>query len=240
MKPFTLFIMITICAAIAVVRPSASGAEPFSYLPPGELAGESWRGREDYNVYLPGMRFPVEKAPAWANSQMYGNGGLWGPGGHECDEVNYSYPWQDTFCERRDSERYNPLCPDWGHQGQDIRPPTCEDSKHWAVAVEAGTITNIGPISVYQMGDSDIRHRYLHLNMGQLAVRVGDHVVAGDRIGLISDTSSGGTTYHLHFDMYSGAWYISPYMSLVRSYEELLGIDLNPGIDERWWLIMTY
>ena len=238
MQRLILFAISTLLVWTSIILPPAVSAEKFTYLPPGNLAGESWRGREDYNVYLPGMRFPIENAPAYANSQVYGNGGMWGPGGHQCDEVNYSYPWQDTFCERRGSERYNPLCPDWGHQGQDIRPPTCADSKHWAVAVEAGTITHIGDVSVYHMGDSDIRHRYLHLNMGKLAVKVGDQVVAGDRIGLISDTASGGTTYHLHFDMYSGAWYISPYMSLVSSYEELLG--LNPGIDERWWMITNY
>ncbi len=37
---------------------------------------------------------------------------------------NYSYPWQDNFCETRDFQAGQ--CPGgFGHQGQDIRPATC-------------------------------------------------------------------------------------------------------------------
>ncbi len=235
MKRLAIFIVASILAVVVFGATSAVLAETFTYLPPGDLKGESWRGRVDYFVYLPDMRFPVEKTPAYANSQVYGNGGIWGPGGRECDEVNYSYPFQDTFCERRDSIRSNnPLCPDWGHQGQDIRPPTCEGNKHWAVAVEGGTITGIGEISVKLIGDSEIRHRYLHLEPSSIRVWVGKRVEKGERIGKISDWFGGeSTTYHLHFDMYSGGIYIPPYMSLVLSYEALLGEAGQPLLPRR-------
>ena len=96
--------------------------------------------------------------PAYANSQVYGNGGYLGPDGSQCDEVNYSYPWWDNFCETR---RWNmPCCLGGkGHQGQDIRPTTCENGKHWTAAAEKGTITSIGTYTVYLRGESGIRHR---------------------------------------------------------------------------------
>lgn len=194
----------------------------FNYAPPGELVPNSGQGRVDHNVYLAGMRFPLAQSPAYANSQVYGVGGLHGPAGSQCDEKNYSYPWRDNYCETRTWSM--PLCPAGkGHQGQDIRPADCTDSIHWAVAVENGTITHIGSYTVYLQGDSSIRHRYLHLNHDRLAVSVGQQVLKGERIGLVSDNmGSSLTTIHLHFDMYSGGMYIPTYMSLVEAYQDLL------------------
>lgn len=210
----------------AVANPEDFKDEPFRYLPPGDLIPGSGTGRVDYNVYLPGMRFPIENAPAYVNSQVYAAGGSQPPDGAtggQCSPENYGYPWRDNYCEKRGWDM--PLCPSGtGHQGVDIRPSTCEDSKHWAVASEGGTITNIGYVSVSLQGDSSIRHRYLHLNPGNLAVWVGKKVKAGDKIGLVSDNTNGQywTTWHLHFDMYSGGNFIPPYMSLVRAYEKLV------------------
>jgi murein DD-endopeptidase MepM/ murein hydrolase activator NlpD len=201
------------------------GCQPkvsFNFRPPGELEPNSGQGRVDYNVYLEGMRFPLEQSPGYANSQVYGVGGLYGPAGSQCDDSNYSYPWRDNYCETRTWDM--PLCPSGkGHQGQDIRPMDCTDSVHWTVAVEDGTIIHIGSYSVYLQGDSSIRHRYLHLNHEQLAVSEGQQVKKGDRIGLVSDNFGGApTTIHLHFDMYSGGLYIPTYMSLVEAYKDLL------------------
>ena len=200
--------------------------EPFSYHPSGKLFPGSGEGHEDDAVYLPEMHFPLEEAPAYANSQVWGVGGSYGPDGHgHCDGRNYSYPWWDNYCETRDKWRM-PRCPAGkGHQGQDIRPRTCTKGVHWAVAVEAGTITKIGPYSVSLRGASNIQHRYLHLEPSTLAVKVGDQVAPGQRIGRVSDASDDLTTIHLHFDMRLTREYISPYMSLVRSYERLLGAD---------------
>ncbi|MGD8613534.1 MAG: FG-GAP-like repeat-containing protein [Desulfobacterales bacterium] len=222
MKRFSLAIMISMC--VAIITPAAVLAAAFSYLPPGDLAPGSGTGRVDYKVYLPGMRFPVEKAPAYANSQVWGVGGMNGPGGSQCDADNYSYPWRDNYCEKRSWTM--PMCPSGtGHQGQDIRPATCADSVYWTVAAEGGTITSIGSYTVYLQGDSGVRHRYLHLNHSTLTVWKGKRVEKGDKIGKISDNMGNTpTTIHLHYDMHSGGVYIPPYMSLVSSYQTLLGI----------------
>ncbi len=224
MRRLTITIILSLLAAVSLAATPMVLAATFTYLPPGDLAPGSGTGRVDYQVYLPDMRFPIENAPAYANSQVWGVGGMNGPGGSECHADNYSYPWRDNYCETRSWTM--PLCPSGtGHQGQDIRPGTCEDSKHWTVATEGGTITSIGSYSVYLQGDSGVRHRYLHLNHGNLAVWTGKRVEKGDDIGLVSDNFGGGaTTIHLHFDMKSGGNYIPTYMSLVRSYETLLGV----------------
>jgi uncharacterized protein (TIGR03382 family) len=209
----------------------------FTWNPPGELEAGN-EGRRDDRVWVPGMRFPLEASPAFPNSQVYRPGGSHGGGGGQCDARNYDYPWSDNFCEPRRWDM--PLCPGGtGHQGQDIRPATCARDVHWAVAAEDGQITHIGSYSVYlQATSSGVRHRYLHLKPSSVLVSVGQRVRRGDRIGLVSNAffdSEGnpvGTTYHLHYDIHMhvaelgrGA-YIPPYMSLVRSYEELLG---QPG-----------
>src|SRR5467141_4052304 len=83
----------------------------FSYHPPGELLPGSGTGRHDETVYAPGIRFPIEKLPAYANSQVWNPGGKSGPpGGDQCDPNNYSYPWWDNFCETRGWK--TPMCPD--------------------------------------------------------------------------------------------------------------------------------
>ena len=139
--------MITLwIGAFATAMPMGEEAE-FTFEPAGDLVEGSGEGRADETIYRPGMRFPLEAAPAWLNSQVHGRGGFLGPGGRQCDAENYSYPWRDNFCEAR---RFRvPLCPaGTGHQGQDIRPATCDDDRHWAVAAETGTIVRIGSFSV--------------------------------------------------------------------------------------------
>ncbi len=205
----------------AVANPEDFADEPFSYLTPGDLIPGSGTGRVDYNVYLEGMRFPIEKVPAYANSPVWGVGGMNGPSGSQCHEDNYSYPWRDNFCETRGWT--TPMCPTGkGHQGQDIRPSTCEDSKHWAVAAEGGTFTDTSGWAIYMIGDSSMRHTYMHLDPGSLQVWVGKRVEKGDRIGKISDYFGGTSTHiHLHYEIYSGGQHFPPYMSLVRAYEKL-------------------
>ena len=53
----------------------------------------------------------------------------------ESARENYSYPWQDNFCEARDFE-VGQCANGYGHQGQDIRPATCKKNIHWVVAAE--------------------------------------------------------------------------------------------------------
>jgi MYXO-CTERM domain-containing protein len=179
------------------------------------------------------MRYPIENSPSFANSQVWGPGGYQGPGGGQCDDTNYSYPWWDNFCETRSWDV--PLCPSGnGHQGQDIRPATCEDAKHWTVAAEDGVITNIGTYSMYLQADNGTRHRYLHMQRASYTVGEGDRVSKGDRLGKVSNEFGGTpTTIHLHYDLYQnvsgiGNTYVPTYMSLVESYERLLGEPSEP------------
>ncbi len=199
----------------------------FSYKGPGQLQSDT-AGRADATVYLPDLRFPIEMAPAYANSQVYGVGGIDGPAGSECDARNFSYPWWDNYCEPRAYDM--PLCPGGvGHQGQDIRAATCADNTHWVVATEDGTVTAIGAYSVYHMGASGTLHRYLHMEPTSLTVTVGTEVSRGQRLGRVSNAFGGSpTTVHLHYDVNEfvagiGNVYLPTYMSLVRAYEALVG-----------------
>lgn len=221
-----------LCLALTLAGGAAWG-QSFEYNPPGQLVGGSGQGRVDEQVYVPAMRFPIEAAPAFANSQVWGRGGSQGDGGGQCDAQNYSYPWWDNFCESRQWDM--PLCPaGTGHQGQDIRPSTCENRRWWAVAAEPGRITSIGSYSVYLDADSGTRHRYLHMDPASLTVEEGQRVNQGDRLGLVSNAFGGTpTTIHLHYDLAQnvarlGTVYVPPYMSLVRSYERLIGAPAEP------------
>ena len=222
--------LIVVACCLVVSQPVAA---EFTYQPPGELEDEGGTGRVDYEVYVPDMRFPIEEAPAFSNSQVWGHGGMHGPGGGQCDSNNYSYPWWDNYCETRQWEM--PLCPGGqGHQGQDIRPATCSDKTHWAVAAEAGDITHIGSYSVNLVTADGTLHRYLHMDPGTLAVQIGDTVSKGERLGLVSNAFGGTpTTIHLHYDIRRsvsglGQVYVPTYMSLVRSYQELIGQPEEP------------
>lgn len=213
-----------------------SAAAQFTYEPPGELTSGSGRGREDTNIYVPGIRFPIESAPAFANSQVWGNGGGQGEGS-QCDEVNFSYPWRDNYCESRTHSM--PLCPSGtGHQGQDLRGATCEKAKYWVVAVDDGTITQVGSFSVYLTTEDGTRFDYLH--MSDVQVDEGDTVTRGQRLGKISNVFGGTpTTVHLHFNVRQnvadvGMVFVPPYTSLVDAYDRLLNPrpDAGPPVQD--------
>ncbi len=222
-----------VLVSFVLLAATPAAASDFTYNPPGSLAAGSGTGSADETVYGPGIRFPIERAPAFANSQVWGDGGMYGPGGSECDAANYSYPWADNFCETRS---YNtPLCPSGtGHQGQDIRASTCANKTHWAVAAEDGTISYIGTYSVNLVGASGTLYKYLHMDPATLPVKVGDEVGRGQHMGLVSDAfGDSSTTYHLHFEMLQnvegiGLTHVPPYMSLVRAYETLLDEQAAP------------
>lgn len=214
-------------SALAASKARAT-TSAFSFDPPGTLEPSSGKGRADSTIYAPGMRFPIESGPAYANSQVYNPGGSESPGGvDQCDGTNYTYPWRDNYCEARSWSM--PLCPSGtGHQGQDLRPATCKKDVHWVVAVTAGTITNVGSYSVYLTAADGTRYDYLH--MGSLQVKPGDVVKKGQRIGRVSNVfGSTATTIHLHFNVRKnvrgvGEVFVPPYASLVRAYQEMLGL----------------
>lgn len=221
--------MATLALAMGLAAPAH--ANEFSYDPPGVLVPGSGQGRADETIYAPGMRFPMESGPAYPNSQVWGHGGSQGPSGGQCHANNYDYPWRDNYCETRSWNM--PLCPSGtGHQGQDIRPTTCENNVHWEVAAEAGTVTNIGSYSVYVTASDGTRFDYLH--GASVSVSVGQAVDKGQRIAKTSNAFGGTpTTIHLHFNIRqdvggAGIVYVPPYMSLVKSYEELMGFGAEP------------
>jgi len=227
--------------------PPAPPARPvidtaFAYYPPGivaSIAGE--KGRIDRFIYLPqGIIFPI-KVPddkhAYLNSQIYGVGGYKGPPGSQCDKRNYDAMQQrDNYCESRSWTM--PLCPSGaGHQGQDIRPPTCIEDARWdAVAVEAGFITSVtSNTTVTLKGDSATDYRYLHLHPSSIGVKKGQRVAQGDVIGRVSNIMSGtpSTSRHLHFDVRQTikvgervmSVHVPVYASLIAAYRRMKGLD---------------
>lgn len=224
MKAKACVFLLTILAA------SGSAADPSKFSSPGDLEAGSGKGVSDPTLYFTQIRFPLERSPAYLNSQVYRKGGNHGPKGGQCDAENYSYPWRDNFCETRGWDMA--VCPATkGHQGQDIRPATCKPDMHWAVAVEDGIIADIGAYSVTLQSPKGTLYRYLHLQMDDLAVRRLEPIRKGERIGKVSNHFGGAqTTIHLHFDIkdsvvYKGvrrSIFVPPYASLVDSYERLL------------------
>jgi hypothetical protein len=164
---------------------------------------------------------------------------------NEAAGPNYRYPWRDNFCEHR---RF-PVgqCPGGeGHQGQDIRPSFCKTFnegadrclayQHDAVAANDGMVLrwrkNQALLLFVNTPTAHLRLRYLHMHPGRLdaaGMTTGRRVERGDVLGQIGnyDERDHGTTYHLHFDMQVptaiGYVFVNPYMTLVASYEQLLG-----------------
>ncbi len=172
----------------------------------------------------------------------------------EAAAPNYSYPWRDNFCEHR--HYYVGQCPGGhGHQGQDIRPGSCTlynsgsdrclPYKHDVVAVHDGMILRPSKHEALYLfintADTHARVRYMHMNPHQLdadGVLSGRVVSEGEVIGKVGNFNrhEHGTTYHLHFDMQVptriGYLFVNPYMTLVSSYERLIGArgtEIKPG-----------
>lgn len=207
---------------------SAQAEDASRFMQPGDLIADTGKGVASHAIFFPNMRFPVESGPAYANSHAYAPGGFKADGGSECDPVNYSYPWRDNFCEFRRADL--PVCASGGHQGQDIRPASCEASKHWAVAAEDGIVAHVGRFGVTIQSATGTLYRYVHLDMATLQVKPMDKIVRGNRIGKISNNWLGPLPIHLHFDakdtvLLNGepkSVFLPPYTSLVASYQLIM------------------
>jgi murein DD-endopeptidase MepM/ murein hydrolase activator NlpD len=106
------------------------------------------------------------------------------------------------------------------------------------VAAESGVVTDIGSYTV-TLTSSAAPHRtyrYLHMQMAALAVKEGDTVTAGQKLGKVSNDFGGTpTTIHLHFELRAGVagtttdgkpvvlhTFLPPYMSLAEAYQRKL------------------
>jgi hypothetical protein len=256
--------------SIKVERPAAASPD-FTYRRSGEIIANSGYkeqpGHRDETVYAQ-IRFPLADAPAFANSQSFMN---WGDCYHtgrigwrpvkgddyhckrndkplvfdESARENYSYPWQDNFCETRDFE-VGQCANGYGHQGQDIRPPSCLmkndgadrclPGKFAAVAVRDGVIVRGAKQQAVHLvvnnRNEHIRFRYMHMNPAHLDedhVLHGRRVIEGETIGMVANFQDyvGGTTNHLHFDVQvftrDGWLWVNPYVTLISAYERLIG-----------------
>jgi len=234
-------------ASASVTRPAAQ-SDVFSYRPVGKLlAGTAMRaqtGDADKTVYAR-MRFPAALAPAYVNSQKFRRrSGSKEPAPTDHPNDNAGYVWQDNFCERRDF--FVGQCPSGrGHQGQDIRGVTCDPKNNKVdcrpyrddvVASRNGMILretwNDSFFLVTNEAGARLRFRHLHMHPRKLDadnIFSGQVVKEGDRLGTIGNYSRrpGLTTTHLHFEIQvptrDGWVRINPYLSLVASYEHLIG-----------------
>ena len=213
----------------------------FACMPAGKLLNgtTTWTGSTDQTNWFPNMRFPLKHGPAYLNSQVYRYKGGYDPnwlgptgaklgaqndpgGVEQCDTRNYSFPWQDNFCEQRTgSVQANASCPGKaGHQGVDIRGPVCKtnDPANEVVAVAAGRIIAIEPHYTKVMAaDESAYFNFMHMEFSsrpqtkaQLTATPGGIPVArGAKLGRIGNIQTGTaagvvtsyTTRHLHFEI---------------------------------------
>lgn len=212
--------------------PQLAQAEDFSYNPPGTLKDGSGQGHATEIIYAPNMRFPLAYGPAYANSQLWNPGGIKGPPGSQCSASNYDYPWWDNYCETRQWEM--PLCPAGkGHQGQDIRPATCEIDVHPTVATAYAQVTLLQAGFLFIEAPNGQEFGYLHTESEM--VSEGEWVSAGQPLSRVSNIfGDSKTTRHLHFHMWQnlagyGYVYVPPYTSLIPSYLDLMEIEDRPA-----------
>jgi hypothetical protein len=241
-------------ASEAVERPTMASVD-FTYRPAGDIIANSGSrkqgGRADFTAYSQ-IRFPLEKAPAFAHSQSFGRRRT----SDRLDEATggpTSYPWQDNFCEAR-SFGVGQCASGFGHQGQDIRPAPCPlhddgpdhcDPKKQAVVAVRDAVLIRAPkqqAATLQVNTriEHIRFRYMHMNPADMdadGILSGRHVGEGEQIGVVSNYMDrpNGTTRHLHFDVQvftrDGWLWVNPYVTLVSGYERLIqgrGREVGP------------
>lgn len=233
-------------------RPPAASAD-FTYLPPGDIVpGSGYRkqgGRADFNAYSQ-IRFPLEKAPDFVNSQSFRDR----KPGKSMDALasgNDAYPWRDSFCESR-AFGVGQCANGFGHQGQDIRPACslrnegCDPRQQAVVAVREGVLirTPKQQAATLQINTrtEHMRFRYMHMNPADMdtdGVLSGRRVDEGEKIGVVSNylDHPNGTTRHLHFDVQvftrDGWLWVNPYVTLISAYERLIrgrGREIGPEL----------
>jgi hypothetical protein len=242
--------------AATAERPAERSAD-FTYRPSGDIIARSgYRkqgGHADPTAYSQ-IRFPLEKAPAFAHSQSFRTRRSDDKPIDDLAGSNTSYPWQDNFCEGR-SFGVGQCTGGFGHQGQDIRPAPCaaqndveaercDPKQQVVVAVrDAVVIRSLKQQAATLQVNSrteHIRFRYMHMNPAALdadGVLNGRIVSEAERIGVVSNylDHPNGTSRHLHFDVQvftrDGWLWVNPYVTLVSAYERLIrgrGREVGP------------
>lgn len=222
----------------------------FSYRPSGDIiVNTGFRkqgGRADFTAYSQ-IRFPLEKAPAFAHSQSFMKRRAREkpdePAGGRAGQ-NSGYPWQDNFCEGR-SFGVGQCAGGFGHQGQDIRPgecaaasegnDKCDPRQQGVVAVRDGVVIRSPKQQAVTLQVNSrtehIRFRYMHMNPVSLdadGVLNGRIVAEGEKFGVVSNYLDypNGTSRHLHFDVQvftrDGWLWVNPYVTLISAYERLI------------------
>jgi hypothetical protein len=239
-------------------RPAATSAD-FTYLAPGDIIpGSGYRkqgGRADLTSYSQ-MRFPLQNAPDFVNSQSFRDRSLKEkPKSLEpLATGTESYPWRDSFCEAR-AFGVGQCANGFGHQGQDIRPTCsarsegaerCDPRQQAVVAVREGALIRSPKqqAATLQINTrtEHMRFRYMHMNPADMdadGVLSGRYVAEGEKIGVVSNylDHPNGTTRHLHFDVQvftrDGWLWVNPYVTLISSYERLIqgrGREVGPEL----------
>jgi hypothetical protein len=240
-------------------RPAERSSD-FTYRPSGDIISRSGSrnpgGHADFTAYAQ-IRFPLEKAPAFAHSQSFASRRSSDkPLTPEESVGGYtSYPWQDNFCEARSFGVGQ--CPGgYGHQGQDIRPAPCpphgegadrcDPNQQVVVAVRDGVLIRSlkqqAATLLINTSNEHMRFRYMHMNPARLdadGVLNGRRVEEAEKIGVVSNylDRPNGTTRHLHFDVQvftrDGWLWVNPYVTLISAYERLIhrrGREIGPEI----------
>jgi hypothetical protein len=244
----------TVISSELVERPLVVSPD-FTYRPAGDIVAHSGSrkqgGRADFTAYSQ-IRFPLEKAPAFAHSQSFGRR----RSNDKPDELAggpNNYPWQDNFCEAR-SFGVGQCASGFGHQGQDIRPAACpphsegpdrcEPNKRVVVAVRDSVVLRSPKqqAAALQVNSrtEHVRFRYMHMNPAAMdadGILNGRHVDEGERIGVVSNylDRPNGTSRHLHFDVQvftrDGWLWVNPYVTVISAYERLIrgrGREIGP------------
>jgi hypothetical protein len=235
-------------------RPAAASAD-FTYLAPGDIIpGSGYRkqgGRADLNAYSQ-IRFPLEKAPDFVNSQSFRDRKSGGKSLDALARGNDVYPWRDSFCEARDFG-VGQCANGFGHQGQDIRPACsqrnegvdrCDPRQQAIVAAREGVLIRAPKAQAVTLQvntrNEHIRFRYMHMNPADMdggGILSGRRVDEGEKIGVVSNylDHPNGTTRHLHFDVQvftrDGWLWVNPYVTLISAYERLIrgrGREIGP------------
>jgi Peptidase family M23 len=159
---------------------------------------------------------------------------------------NYSYPWRDNYCESRGVGSPEGCPAKMGHEGQDIRANRCVpdpvDDKRCAidlfpvVAVGDGSALWKQPTNNLKLiaddGADKLYYIYLHMSpqaLSDAGMQKGKFVTvkAGQMVGKVGNydhTVAGGTSTHLHFEVRrTDSTPVSPYLTLIRAYERLIG-----------------